>query len=207
MRRKTKLGDFCIDCKVELNLSNYVYSGGYTRTRCKECLKKKYYKMDGETGFFTCNVCNQLKPPHQMKQLSSGYNLGACRDCFNAQQRKRRVEGEYERYKGRYSEGIKNRKLNQKYGINLEEFNQKLANQLNGCAICKEEFKSRDDAKVDHNHETGKVRDLLCLKCNFLVGFSREDEDLIWELLEYLKRHDERDERTFETINVSDKTE
>jgi hypothetical protein len=42
---------------------------------------------------------------------------------------------------------------------------------------------------VDHNHKTGQIRDLLCIRCNTTLGMLEEDEDLIFSMLEYIKRH------------------
>jgi Fe-S oxidoreductase len=73
------------------------------------------------------------------------------------------------------------------YGITKEEHNKLLELQLNGCAICKRSFDTIKSV-VDHNHKTKEVRGMLCYNCNTVVGFMHEDEDLIWNLLEYLKR-------------------
>ena len=61
--------------------------------------------------------------------------------------------------------------MRKQYGISLEQFNQLLEIQNNECAICK---KSLDSLKrrmnIDHDHETNKVRGLLCTGCNTGLG-------------------------------------
>ena len=42
---------------------------------------------------------------------------------------------------------------------------------------------------VDHNHTTGKVRELLCAKCNKAIGLFQENIDTIIRAAAYLKRH------------------
>lgn len=59
------------------------------------------------------------------------------------------------------------KKLLQKYGLTLEQYNEKLKTQKGGCAICKIPIKKPD---VDHNHGTGKTRGLLCPRCNNWLG-------------------------------------
>lgn len=79
-----------------------------------------------------------------------------------------------------------------KFGIGSEEYNQKLALQFNGCAICKQPCSVRENLGIDHNHITGKNRDLLCHKCNAALGLVNEDEDILINMIEYLKRHNQK---------------
>lgn len=69
--------------------------------------------------------------------------------------------------------------LRMAYGITLEQYEQKLAEQGGGCAICRREPLGKKPLHVDHNHATGAVRDLLCRRCNSLVGFVEKHGDLI----------------------------
>src|ERR1700740_3210055 len=70
------------------------------------------------------------------------------------------------------------------YGIFIEEF-ESLKEKQNGlCAICKLEPKRRLD--VDHDHETGKVRELLCSNCNTIIGLAQENPDILPAVINYL---------------------
>jgi Autographiviridae endonuclease VII len=55
------------------------------------------------------------------------------------------------------------------------------------CAICPE-FKPKGKLVVDHNHTTGKVRKLLCLHCNTLIGYAREDIAILLSAVVHLQR-------------------
>jgi hypothetical protein len=88
--------------------------------------------------------------------------------------------------------------LRRKYGVTLEWWHAKQTEQNNLCALCgspptiTERGKSRTKASpwiVDHNHQTGAVRDLLCVRCNTLVGFVETSPHLIESALAYLRRH------------------
>lgn len=79
--------------------------------------------------------------------------------------------------------------INWKFGISIEEYNAKLEKQSGGCAICKQSCSTGRRLAIDHDHETNQFRDLLCYRCNAVLGLLHEDEDLIWNMLEYLKRH------------------
>ena len=55
------------------------------------------------------------------------------------------------------------------------------------CAICDYLFKSVSDAFVDHNHKTGKIRGILCNRCNSGLGFLGDNSDLLKKAIVYLK--------------------
>jgi len=54
--------------------------------------------------------------------------------------------------------------LKHKYGITLDDFHRMIEDQKNQCAIC--QIIPKFKLIIDHNHETGKIRGLLCTKCN-----------------------------------------
>ena len=80
--------------------------------------------------------------------------------------------------------------LKRKYGINEEEYGRLLSLQCGCCAIC---GKSMSDYKrklaVDHDHSSGKVRGLLCVKCNGGIGCFEENPLLFDKAKEYLHKH------------------
>jgi hypothetical protein len=57
--------------------------------------------------------------------------------------------------------------LKKKYGLTEEALRGMLADQANRCAIC---FNVLTRAHIDHDHETGKVRGILCPRCNAFLG-------------------------------------
>lgn len=58
-------------------------------------------------------------------------------------------------------------KLKQAFGITIKNYNWLFQNQNGCCAICeKHQSELKHRLAVDHNHKTGKVRGLLCTKCN-----------------------------------------
>ncbi|MBE7186743.1 endonuclease VII domain-containing protein, partial [Jatrophihabitans endophyticus] len=62
--------------------------------------------------------------------------------------------------------GSRNYHLRRRYGITAKHADQMLAEQNGVCAICLE----APAAHVDHDHETGRVRGLLCFNCNGALG-------------------------------------
>jgi len=80
----------------------------------------------------------------------------------------------------------KNSRLLRMYGISLEEFNDMYEVQKGVCKICGSEGKAKGLA-VDHCHSTGRVRGLLCVSCNTLLGKVESNPSLLSNILEYLK--------------------
>lgn len=77
-----------------------------------------------------------------------------------------------------------------KYGLTIAQYDEMFANQGGKCKICGCDENVRDKRRkhfsVDHDHTTGKVRALLCMKCNILLGAFELQEV---EMLRYLKEH------------------
>lgn len=85
--------------------------------------------------------------------------------------------------------------LERRYGINFLEHQAMVEAQQGKCKICKKEPKpsriGRSGLYVDHNHITGKVRALLCARCNTLIGHMEKPdwETILQEARNYLENH------------------
>ena len=74
--------------------------------------------------------------------------------------------------------------LKWKYGITLEEYNEMAKD---GCDLCgKTSEENKGYLNVDHNHETGKVRGILCRSCNTAIGKLGDNVAGLTKALEYL---------------------
>ena len=71
------------------------------------------------------------------------------------------------------------------YNITAEQFNALLKGQNNLCAICVSTFKKTPH--IDHCHATGKVRGLLCYKCNIGIGLLGDNADICEAAAYYLR--------------------
>lgn len=74
--------------------------------------------------------------------------------------------------------------INRVYKIGETDYRNILESQDGVCAICK----TNSDTKlsVDHDHDTGRVRGLLCRKCNLGIGFLRDSVDFLRNAIDYL---------------------
>jgi hypothetical protein len=74
------------------------------------------------------------------------------------------------------------------YDITLELFNELLARQGGGCAVCGaiQSSKDKKSLAVDHDHATGEVRGLLCSRCNVGIGMFKDEPALLAAAIRYL---------------------
>lgn len=76
-----------------------------------------------------------------------------------------------------------------KYGITKEEFVAMVERQEGKCAICG--GKQGMELRVDHDHSSGEVRELLCAECNSGIGLFKEDVDIMRKAIKYVQKHGE----------------
>ena len=81
------------------------------------------------------------------------------------------------------------RKLKHQYGISIEEYDRLLTRQNGGCAICGSPPKTKNLA-IDHCHKTGKIRGLLCVSCNVMLGYAKDQPRRLRLGAQYLETHD-----------------
>lgn len=143
-----------------------------------------------------CQTEKSLESFCKHKNKKDGLNNN-CRECvkqYTAENKEtvRKYKSDYY-YANRTTIGKKDRRnhLKRKYGVTLEWYDEQLALQDGGCKICgtKDPGKGLKHFHVDHSHETGKVRGLLCHACNVGIGLFKEDVKLIEKAIEYVNRH------------------
>ena len=94
----------------------------------------------------------------------------------------------YQTDKGKTS--VRKGHLKRQYNLTIEEYNIKLKEQAHKCAICGiDEVDLIKKLHIDHNHITGKVRELLCLNCNTGLGQFKDNIELLSKAIGYLKKH------------------
>mgnify|MGYP003340524830 CR=1 FL=1 len=78
---------------------------------------------------------------------------------------------------------------NYKYGVTKEFLLELYQKQEGKCAICDQEPQTqRKGLHIDHCHETGKVRGLLCHGCNTALGSFKDSPNILTKAIDYLKR-------------------
>ncbi len=97
-------------------------------------------------------------------------------------------------YRSLRREVYRNAAREAKFGITLKQYGDMLLAQNGCCAICKHpETATRNGVvkalAVDHDHETGAIRGLLCVACNTGIGKFKDDRNLMLSAVKYLDTH------------------
>lgn len=164
----------------------------------------------------TCTSCAESKALDEFYTSASGRPKGKCKACTLERQRQRRKDDPVganaasRAWQGRNPERVKERRrtyyradpaaqrertrraqYKRQYGITIEQFDLMLSAQDDKCAICEitsAEYLDRTQRlfAVDHDHETGQVRGLLCNPCNTALGLLRDSPSLVQRAANYL---------------------
>lgn len=127
-----------------------------------------------------CSACKLFKPPSAFSprpQLRDGLR-SECRDCHNREVVKYGKKNPHKR-----KQWARACVLKRDFGITTADYKRMMAEQNGRCLICGIPSES---LCVDHDHETKKVRGLLCRNCNLAVGNLRENRDIALALVRYL---------------------
>ena len=135
-----------------------------------------------------CKTCNQKKPLDQFP-AGKGYKDGIRPHCIECRREYENASFHKHKHKRPHVyEEDKDRKLKRAYGIGYAEYLTMLEVQNGCCAICgTDDFGNRKAFHVDHCHDTGKVRGLLCGNCNSGIGNLRDDIGLLQRAIAYLE--------------------
>jgi hypothetical protein len=112
-----------------------------------------------------CGKCKVEKPTTDFHKLGSSADglQPRCKPCRLADERKRYQGNPHVRLAARES-GLRRR-----YGVSVAQYDAMLAAQGGVCKLCDGVCSGGGVLAVDHNHETGEVRGLLCAVCNTAV--------------------------------------
>ena len=88
-----------------------------------------------------------------------------------------------------YKEARRGIRYKNRYGITLEDYESLYREQQGLCTICGKPPKPNQRLYVDHDHQTGKVRKLLCQGCNSGIGFFNHNPELLRKGAKYLENN------------------
>ena len=129
------------------------------------------------------------KNKEKLRKQSREYYLNNV-EKFREKERRYRTDPKRIAYRKKYREENKDKakdyKLKKTYGISLKEYKIMLKQQNYKCALCNKKKKLH----VDHDHDTGNVRELLCSTCNTKLGFYEKADKVKFEM--YIKKHKNR---------------
>lgn len=126
----------------------------------------------------TCSMCKAEKPLDEFHRQPRGQHgrHSWCKACYNAKHSKRKVSPSRRR----------EHNYKRRYGMTTADVAAMLAAQNGRCAICETDFET-NKFHVDHDHADGRVRGLLCHRCNIHLPFA-EDSNWLRRAHSYLRR-------------------
>lgn len=206
----TKVCKICKETKaVELFNIDPRMKGGYSND-CKVC-KVEYNRKRREmrrAGILpvmvrenkACSKCSVVKPIDKFyREAGNADGRGVvCKDCKREHVYEWRAENR-EKYNAKAREwGAKNQdkrhayEIKRRYGCELPQYNSMLETQGNACAICKTAHNPNEPKgrlSVDHCHTSGQIRALLCGSCNSMLGYAKDNVEILVSAAVYIKQH------------------
>lgn len=122
-----------------------------------------------------CRICNCAKSclefyPRKSKLTGIVRYSKVCRGCYSTTTRRNTVLKYY-------------------HNITLEQFEEMYFKQNGKCAICNGSPVGKVNFDVDHCHATGKIRGLLCMNCNHIIGKAKDDIKILNSAIVYLLKN------------------
>lgn len=185
----------CSSCGIEKPTSDF-----HSTTRrkdgvvgtCKSCVRSRLRERtaqwrEGADPYADqspkrCGRCEQVKTRSEFNRSTDRadglYYL--CAECHRQQQRDKWVDDP--EHMARMDRGRRLKRV----GITHEQYDALYAEQGGRCAICNGLPGGKGDLHIDHDHETGRFRGLLCHSCNVSLGHFKDDVVLLLKAADYL---------------------
>ena len=147
---------------------------------------------------YECKKCKQPKEPkdfYKSKTSKNGLRMDMCIDCRRNQWLSRSPEQKLQHatkareYRKNNPDKVRQYNLKSNYGITIEEYDSILSSQGGLCGICRAKpVDSKRSFHVDHNHDTGFIRGILCSDCNTGIGKLKDSVEMLELAIAYLER-------------------
>jgi len=146
-----------------------------------------------------CSSCHQLKPLtdfYKETRVKDG-RMRRCKVCHGDATAKYRTKNPevYRKASKKHWNSLSDTKRHsawlKRYGLTKEQYKIIFNKQKGLCFICKKQCASGQNLSVDHCHKTGKVRGLLCKKCNTALGMLEDNIQYFEAAILYLKNFEE----------------
>ncbi len=157
----------CKKCGVLKPLADfYANKGGRddVRPECKACTsarRKAWYSENREREIERVRSWQQANHAHYLRNQAE--------------------------YRARVTREHRSGHLKRKFDLTLDEYERFLERQNGACAICDDPPNECISLHVDHDHGTGEIRGLLCVRCNNALGLFRENPDVLKRAIRYVR--------------------
>lgn len=133
-----------------------------------------------------CKNCGEDKPNEEYyKRVASKDGLAFnCKSCSDETAREWNNRNTDKRFETR-----RKSHLRRKFDISLEQYSELLKKQNNCCAVCERHVSEfNKELAVDHNHQTGEIRGLLCTNCNYRLVAKHTNGELLRKIADYVEQ-------------------
>jgi len=184
----------CKTCGLEKELSEFYpkkHGAHGVRANCKICeeVKRAKERLDNLEESKAKEKESSRKFREDNPEYVKNYYQSHREQCIESSIRSLNVVVEI--IDGREFNRRKIQHYRQRYNLSIEQIRELYSTR--NCPICGVPFSGMDikSLHVDHDHVTGKVRGLLCLNCNWLIGHAKEDPGTLERAAQYLRNHQE----------------
>ncbi len=184
------LQHLCKDCKREANRETEARNNGVKIPYKSDLVRLKATEK-------RCSKCKEIKLRTEFgkdKRAKSGLYC-YCKSCtnklsikYNPYKRVGKTKAEIEQGKHYFNMAS----MKQDFGLTEIQFQSMMNDQKGCCEICGKDFSELSHrAPIDHNHNNGSIRGLLCTRCNTLLGHIELNEGLLQNIINYLNKYSE----------------
>jgi len=182
------------------------------QSECRACHTERCRKYKKENPEKVAESLRKSREKHrdEINEKARAYaqqNRQKIRECCrksrlnNLEQYRERERAYYHANKGK----IREKTLKAKYGITLSQYNMILSMQEFKCACCgKEDSGGNGSFNVDHDHDTGRIRGLLCQNCNAGIGQLGDTVEGILNAVRYLGESPQKVEFVLDQFSMED---
>jgi len=187
----------CLQCGILIDIP---FKGQYCSSKCYS--KKRYWNNKKSLTEVSCLICKELFLPTKAghsccstscsKKLWYINNIEKAKESSNKSQKKRKGENPDLFMKSSRASQKRNQKWNnmkRRFGLTKENYLSLIESQNNKCRICNNILNMDKTTHIDHCHETGKVRGILCNSCNLGLGNFKDSIQNLYNAIHYLEQN------------------
>ena len=172
--------------KYNLNIEDYDKMIEQQNNKCAICGKEETNTFKGKRVYLSVDHNQKTGQVRELLCKDCNVSLGNLKEDISLFYKCIEYLKQYQKEEPTYID-LKKDGLKITYSLTKEEYNKRAEQQNNKCAICRD-IENGIRLALDHNWKTGKVRGLLCRKCNTTLGNLKEDISLFYKCIEYLKK-------------------
>jgi hypothetical protein len=158
------------------------------KIRCSDC--KQFVQIENfspsaqKRGHGVCNPCHAIRAKSYQERYPEKYKESQRKTAAKHPETRKRVHA---KWRAENKDAMHGYHVKLKFGLSREEYSALLEKQGGACALCGKPKPPQRRLLVDHCHETGKVRGLLCIGCNTAIGQLGDNVAGLTKAIEYLE--------------------